>query len=119
VISVATSTFNDRWLDAVLSIELQEPAGLRPIGTGFIVLTARNLLFLVTARHVVLDTSGAARSNLMYRRSDLLGPMAIVADATLRDQGAGSWHLSADFDLAGRFVGWPEPNPLAIEQRLF
>lgn len=106
-----TSSFNERWLDAVISIEMEEPSGnIRPIGTGFLVLTLQKHLLLYTAAHVIQDKDKKVLSGLRYRRTDIEGASAVITEELLQSTG-GPWFFSKHNDIACRFVGWPVDVP--------
>lgn len=100
-----TSSFNVAWLKAVVSIE-QVAIGtpVRPVGTGFLVLSQRHHIVLVTARHVVVDELGKPRTGLSLRLNDASGQSDLIGEAELASLGLGGWFISADADVACRFV---------------
>ncbi len=54
-----TAVFNQKWLKALVSIEVvQDDGNQKPIGTGFLVQTPSNHIALVTAKHVVFTKKG-------------------------------------------------------------
>ena len=100
----STSYFNERWLDAVVSVESAGKAA----GTAFLVKGCPKDTILVTAAHVVRDESGALRPDLTYRRSDLAKPQPAISDAALQSADLGLWAFSRSADLAARRFGWLE-----------
>lgn len=109
-----TSVFNERWLDAVVSIELTSKTDVpRPIGTGFLVQTERQHILLVTAKHVILDNTGAPRLGLVYRLNETSGSSTLVAEAALQKQDLGRWFTSETGDVACRFIAWRETSKIA------
>jgi len=103
-----TSTFNQQWLDAVISIELSE-AGKdpEPVGTGFLVLTARKHVLIVTANHVIADFLSGGSHRLGYRLNIKGSGSVVVWEDDLQKQGLGKWYTSPTTDIACRFVAWP------------
>jgi S1-C subfamily serine protease len=102
--NVRTSQFDQQWLDTVVSIErLLDGAKEVPVGTGFIVITARKHLLLVTAKHVVQDDKGRLLSDLAYRVNRAGGSSQLLKDADLVKAG-GAWFLAPHDDIAVRFM---------------
>jgi hypothetical protein len=109
-----TSVFNERWLDAVVSIELtSEAGGPRPIGTGFLLETQRQHILLVTAKHLILESTGVAKVGLAYRLNETGGISTLVADEALQKEGLGKWFISEKEDVACRFLAWRETSKIA------
>ena len=104
----STSTFNQQWLDTVISIEASKGGkNPEPVGTGFLVQTARKHVLIVTAKHVVNDLLASKSSRLGYRLNVTDARSIVVWDDELRAKGLGEWHLSSTADVACRFVAWP------------
>lgn len=102
---VRTSQLDQQWLDTVVSIERLPVAGKEvPIGTGFVVLSTRNHLILVTAKHVVHDADGKLLGDLAYRLNRIGGSSQPLKDADLVRTGVGSWFASQQHDVAVRFL---------------
>lgn len=102
-----TSIFNEKWLDAIISIEtVDEKGNIKPKGTGFLIQTKDNHNVLVTASHVVRDENNKIYDKLQYRRSDIDGDRATITEEELLKAGAGNWFFSESHDLACRFFGW-------------
>ncbi len=100
-----TSQFDQQWLDAVVSIERLSGAGKEvPIGTGFVVMSTRNHLILVTAKHVVHDADGKLLVDLAYRLNRAGSSSQLLKDADLVQTGGGSWFVSKQDDVAVRFL---------------
>ncbi len=100
-----TSQFDQQWLDTVVSIErLMQGTKEVPVGTGFIVSTARNHLLLVTAKHVIQDEKGKLLSNLAYRLNQVGGTSQLLKDVDLVESGIGTWFEAPQHDFAVRFV---------------
>jgi len=115
--AMKTSFFNEKWLDAIVSIETKDIEGkIYHQGTGFLIKSAKQTI-LVTAAHVIKD-----KNNLQYRRIDIKDEEIIIEDKTLIDAGAGNWFFSESYDLACRFFGWPSekkgPTVIPIEKTL-
>jgi Trypsin-like peptidase domain len=109
-----TSSFNETWLSAVVSIEQLKDGKRDAIGTGFLVGTPRQKVALVTAAHVIREKSGILKAGLFYRRTDQLKGDSVSEDSLVSD-GAGEWLFSNTHDLACRLIGWPGPqNPPTI-----
>jgi hypothetical protein len=109
-----TSSFNETWLSAVVSIEQLKDGKRGAVGTGFLVLTPRLNVALVTAAHVIRETAGPLKAGLFYRRTDRTKDDSVSEDLLVR-QGAGEWLFSETQDLACRLIGWPGPqNPPTI-----
>ena len=103
----STSTFNQQWLDAVISIEVAEPGkDPEPIGTGFLVRTARTHVVVVTAKHVIEEFLASPTRRLGYRLNTTGSKSVVLWEDDLKKQGLGEWHVSAA-DIACRFVAWP------------
>jgi len=103
--ALRTSQFDQQWLDTVVSIERLAPTGAAsPVGTGFVVLSARNHLMLVTTRHVVRDAEGRLAGNLAYRLNRTGAASLLLKDAELVQAGAGTWFTSPVHDVAARFL---------------
>ena len=103
-----TSTFNQQWLDTVISIEISENGkDPQPVGTGFLVRTTRKHVLIVTAKHVVKDLLASTTRRLGYRLNAAGTGSVVVWDDELQRQGFGEWHLSPNADIACRFVAWP------------
>lgn len=126
-----TSMFNERWLDAVVSLEqlkqqLQSDGTaiflLSPTGTGFIVETQGKHLVLVTAKHVVTELitteTGSpelkARKGLRYRLNQKEGPAYLIDDQELQTKGLGPWFFATNNDVAIRFLQWKETAKFAV-----
>lgn len=111
-----TTSFNQQWLDTVVSIEVANPKNeMEPIGTGFLVRTANKHILLVTAKHV-LQSPIQVGSRIAYRLNTLAGGSAIVWDDDL-SKGLGGWFLSSASDLACRFIAWPNSAKLVTLTR--
>jgi hypothetical protein len=68
------------------------------------------LHLLVTARHNIWDNSRSQiREDLGYRFNAEGRPSQVVSNTMMQQQGFGPWMLSATYDVACRFIGWP-PN---------
>jgi hypothetical protein len=108
-----TSTFDENWLKAVVSIEVMtNPTNSSPIGTGFLLTTQCNHIILVTAKHVVENREGTIRTDLAYRinrknaTSYLLGDTGVVPSL-------GNWLVSTNADVALRFISWEDRSDFA------
>lgn len=126
-----TSMFNERWLDAVVSVEQLAPQrqpdrsikiNPAPIGTGFIVQTKNKHLVLVTAKHVATeyaateaaDSQLQVKKDLRYRLNEKEGPAYLINDQELEKKGLGKWFLSNKHDIACRFLEWKETSKFAV-----
>jgi S1-C subfamily serine protease len=98
----ATSYFNERWLDAVVSIE----SGDTPVGTGFLVAGCPDRTLLVTAAHVVRNENKELVPKLGYRRSDLAASDSRVSEEDTLKANVGGWYFSDTSDLAARVFAW-------------
>jgi hypothetical protein len=106
-----TSTFNQQWLDLVVSIEMSEAGkALGPIGTGFLVQTLQKHVLLVTAKHILENRIRVSTIRLGYRLNTTGTSSVIIWDDELHKQGLGGWHLSPTADVACRFTAWPESS---------
>lgn len=106
-----TTSFNQRWLDTVVSIEVANPQKeMGPIGTGFLVRTANKHVLLVTAKHVIQSPIPDG-SRVAYRLNTLDGGSAIIWADEL-SKGLGGWFFSSASDLACRFIAWPDSAKL-------
>ena len=116
-----TTFFNQRWLKAVVSIEKNSAKNkTRPIGTGFLINSENHHLLLVSAKHVVVDSSGKIKNGLSYRVNIRGDKNIIVNDQELVKLGGGSWFLSETADLAIRFMYRPKGSDLlSIPQKMF
>lgn len=102
---VRTSQLDQQWLDAVVSIERLPVAGKEaPIGTGFVVVSTRNHLILVTTKHVIHDDDGKLLGDLAYRLNRTGSSSQLLKDADLVQAGGGSWFVSQHDDVAVRFL---------------
>lgn len=107
--AVRTSVFNERWLDAVVSIErIIGEGGSKAIGTGFLLQTANKHVLLVTAKHVITDDDGAVLKNLGFLLNRCSHGTDLIRDADLESHQLGSWFVSAQHDVACRFISWPK-----------
>src|SRR6185295_13631683 len=60
-----TSSFRQQWLKSVVSVEQADNAtNARPIGTGFLLLTPKKHVVVVTAKHLIVDERGKPIPNL-------------------------------------------------------
>lgn len=104
----ATSSFNQQWLDAVVSIETSESGqDPHPIGTGFLVRTEGHHILLVTAKHVVepaVKSTATSGQRLGYRLTTGSGSSIVWEDDLVK--GNGAWNFSTA-DIACRRVWWP------------
>lgn len=104
-----TSTFNQNWLDAVISIEVSDDGkNPEPVGTGFLVGTSRKHVLIVTAKHVIEDQLASKSKRLGYRLNTTGRGSVVIWEDTLVKQDLGSWYLSPTADLACRYVAWPD-----------
>ncbi len=104
-----TSVFNERWLDAVVSIEqVGEEEKSEAIGTGFLLQTAKNHILLMTAKHVISDDTGAVRKNLGFLLNRPDRGTDLVLDKNLAEKQLGTWFVSASYDIACRFIALPK-----------
>jgi len=100
-----TSSFDAGWLKAVVSIEqLATDQAVRPIGTGFLVLSPYKHIVLVTARHVVVDRAQRLKAGLLIRLNEASGQSDLIGEAELTGLGLGGWFISSDADVACRFI---------------
>ena len=100
-----TSQLDQQWLDTVVSIERLSGEGREiPLGTGFIVISPRGRLLLVTAKHIVQDAEGRLLKDLAYRLNRPGGSSLLVKDADFVQAGGGSWFVSPQDDIAVRFL---------------
>lgn len=105
--ALRTTSFNQQWLDAVVSIEVADSQKeMRSIGTGFLVRTANQHILLVTAKHVIQGTVPTG-ARLAYRLNTQEGGSTIVWDDDLSKR-LGGWLLASASDLACRFLAWPD-----------
>ena len=113
-----TSVFNEKWLDAVVSIERVGGDGKsEAIGTGFLLQTARQHVLLMTARHVITDSDGAVIKNLAFLLNRPARGTDLILDANLKNEQLGDWFVSTTHDIACRFIAWPESSkPTTIPQ---
>lgn len=106
-----TTSFNQQWLDAVVSIEATDSQNeLQSIGTGFLVQTANKHVVLVTAKHVIQGPFPAG-SRLAYRLNSHDGGSTIVWDDEL-PKGFAGWFNAPASDIACRFLAWPNSATL-------
>jgi hypothetical protein len=105
----ATSSFNQQWLDAVISIEISDPGQEpHPVGTGFLVRTQGSHVVLVTAKHVIEQAISGADTHgqrVGYRLATGAGS-SVVWEDDLAKRGGGTWNFSSS-DIACRFIAWP------------
>jgi hypothetical protein len=106
--------FDQRWLDAVVSIEVVPPTGEPdPIGTGFLLQTPKSHVLLVTAKHVLPLPLTESSPSIGYRVNVPSGKSVLILDKTLTDSGLGTWFTSKTADLACRYISWPEAAKIA------
>ncbi|MBU2489462.1 MAG: serine protease [Proteobacteria bacterium] len=127
-----TSFFNNLWLKSVVSMEVRVPGGEpQPLGTGFLVKSPGDHILLVTARHVIVDSSprppcpqdpqaapgqpsARVREGLAYRLNDAADESLLLLDADLQKSGLGPWFLDPGNDLACRFIVRRESSDIAL-----
>jgi len=103
---IYTSSFNQEWLKAVVSIEkIDWKESPVPVGTGFLMLSAGNHCLLVTAKHVVLAEGNRPRPNLAYRFNNIAHHSILLTEDALKKKGLGEWFVSSNADVACRFIG--------------
>ena len=90
------STFEQTWLGSIVSIEENpESAPLRPIGTGFLVRTVAGPVLLCTAKHVVLNVTGAIKPDLAYRLVDRTDRTSVLMKRSCNaNLACGTWPTS-------------------------
>lgn len=110
-----TEGIEDDWLRTVVSLEVLGASGTAPasIGTGFLVKTPNAHVLLVTAKHVVVDANGRVRRQLAYRINQAGSTSLLVSDGAL-PAVLGSWFLSADSDVACRFLALGPTSEIAL-----
>lgn len=101
-----TSTFYQKWLKALVSIEKIESEGPKPIGSGFLFSTSNNHLALVTAKHVVFKDygKGKLKEELAYRINNKEGSSELITDQLATSLAKSSWIRSDVNDVACRLV---------------
>lgn len=102
-----TAVFNQQWLKALVSIEIQQANGkAKPIGTGFLVSTPNNHIALITARHVVYSDQGKGPllPKLSYRLNDSKGESVLIPDEYASTYLKSGWVPSKKYDLACRLI---------------
>lgn len=102
-----TAVFNQKWLKALVSIEVvQDDGNQKPIGTGFLVQTPSNHIALVTAKHVVFTKKGEGPivSNLAYRINNKKGKSFLVLDSFATAKVKSDWIKSKKYDVACRLI---------------
>ena len=98
------ASFEETWLSSIVSIEESpDNAAPRPIGTGFLVRTGSGPVLLCTAKHVVVNLSGAIKPDLAYRLVDRTERTAVLHEKELRRE-FGAWHVADHDDLACRYL---------------
>lgn len=120
-----TTQFDQQWFDAVISIERpSDPSSKRSrersIGTGFLVMSEKSHLVLVTAKHVVISPSGSPYPEILFRINKHKGDSALLADREIKRTAGGDWFVSDSQDLALRFLPLvPEAEVKAVPLELF
>lgn len=110
-----TSFFNQKWLDAVVSIEITvNAADPIPAGTGFLVGTENKRILLVTAKHLILDKNRQVRYDLAYRFNDNSNKSVLITDKDMEKSGMGQWFISVPNDLACRFVVLKDTSRITV-----
>jgi len=105
--TLRTTSFNQQWLDAVVSIEvIDSQKELRSIGTGFLVQTTNKHVVLVTAKHVI-QAPFPTGSRLAFRLNSQDASSVIVWDDELQ-KGLAGWFNDPASDITCRFISWPD-----------
>jgi hypothetical protein len=108
-----TSSFNEDWLRAVVSIEqFDSPTNAHPLGTGFLLATTNGHIALVTAKHVVLSDDGTIKQNVAFRFNEKTNRSALVPDIFL-SSFIGNWVFSNDSDLASRLIAYSNESDIS------
>jgi hypothetical protein len=122
-IKTHTSSFNQTWLKALVSIEkIEKGKAPRPIGSGFLVKTPNNHLALVTAKHVVFKDKGKGeiKEGLAYRFNDKEGGSELITDKQATEFHNSGWIRSKASDVACRLAVSKTTSDFAtIPQSLF
>lgn len=102
-----TSSFNQNWLNAIVSIEIDRgDGGQEPLGTGFFYETRRGNVVLVSSAHVLTPVAEELEA-IRYVMHSESGELGVFAESTLQAAGLGTWFHATDRDLALRFFSWP------------
>jgi len=103
-----TSPITDDWLNAVVSIEIVSGEKPIPIGTGFLIVTEKDHVILVTAKHVITGGTEKVVEDLGYRFNNTERGSNLVREGDF-SRSTGTWFLSEKADLACRYISW-KPN---------
>lgn len=116
-----TTFFNQQWLKAVVSIEkYNDKNEIKPIGTGFLILSSKGHILLVSSKHVVSEKNGEIKNALAYRINMQSGKSKILKDKQIISVGGGSWFLSKSADIAVRFIYRSlDSDIISIPQNMF
>lgn len=108
---------SQNWLDSIISIEVMNNLSQsQPIGTGFVVISPKKNLVLVTAKHVVINNSGII-PGLAYRiNEDSNTSSVLITDNYFRKIGAGDWYYSTSDDVACRFIGRKKTSKVSASE---
>jgi S1-C subfamily serine protease len=102
-----TSSFNQEWLKAIVSIEISSNGKYSAIGTGFLVSTSQNHLALVTAKHVIIGDDGKVFPDIVFRLNEIKGKSIVYnADYPPKLKENNGWFLSKAYDVACRLISF-------------
>jgi len=90
-----------------VSIEVAEPKKeVKPVGSGFLVVTAEKHLALVTAKHVVFDKENEwkLRPHLAYRLNRKEDTSDLFTEALVAKHLSSGWFKSEKYDVACRMM---------------
>ncbi|KAA3617865.1 MAG: serine protease [Calditrichaeota bacterium] len=101
-----TSSFNEAWLESVISIEKSINGNYHPIGTGFLINTPNNHVAIVTAKHVVLDENRMPHKKIGFRVKTKKGKSIVYPENFAIDFTGNKWFYSKKFDIACHIFAW-------------
>ncbi len=108
-----TSSFNENWLNSIVSIEKKFDSKYFPIGTGFLFTTKSNHVVIITAKHVVLNKNGPVK-NIGFRINLKNGKSKIVPENKYPEYMGTRWIYSFTMDIACHFFAWDTKADLSI-----
>ena len=111
--NMVTSSFNENWLNSIVSIEKKIGSKYFPIGTGFLFTTKSNHVVIVTAKHVVLNKKEPV-GKIGFRINLKNGKSKIISENKYPEYMGTRWIYSSPSDIACHFFAWDSSADLSI-----